>query len=358
MLAVGTSVKKLYSDIVQDLLPPSSCDLDEKVDSELPIDQYTDAGFCKKPFQVLKKRSAKADTKQTTEDSRIHQNVDNDAIHAASYDVTCETDASFMSSSRNSVKGSNFISHSRQYVGSRDIKSNLGFCKNQENKKMAATKIFDEITLAETDTCRTSQPSEISKENHNQNQNSAISFSEPASRLASVADCCNEIENASTKLFPNIPVLDKSAEEKQINTSSSSHVPFGESVGFSMDKTIQSDDCSDSMVVLSHPDQGHKAMQQDHLKLDETCVMVTGDELQSVPKAGGNLKTNKKKKRQGFSLSKKCSRKQEYEELAALHGNSEKVKGDCMENIDPTLVKDQKKLMLTSSISEPEWELL
>lgn len=30
-------------------------------------------------------------------------------------------------------------------------------------------------------------------------------------------------------------------------------------------------------------------MQEDHLKLEETCVMVTGDDLQEI----GNLKTNK-----------------------------------------------------------------
>ena len=123
-------------------------------------------------------------------------------------------------------------------------------------------------------------------------------------------------------------------------------------------------------------------MQEDHLKLEEACVMVNGDEIQLPPKAGGNLNTKKvhtppltlfgtcsystltkvcfqfkKKARQTFSLSKKSARKQEYKELAAWHMNSEKVKGDCMENLDPTLPQDNKKLLLPS-MSEPEWELL
>jgi len=34
-------------------------------------------------------------------------------------------------------------------------------------------------------------------------------------------------------------------------------------------------------------------MQQDHLKLEEACVMVDGDEIQLPPKASGNLNTNK-----------------------------------------------------------------
>jgi hypothetical protein len=108
-------------------------------------------------------------------------------------------------------------------------------------------------------------------------------------------------------------------------------------------------------------------MEEDHLKLEETCVIVTGDDLQLIPKEIGNLKVHsfplplknlslfsmhlhssltsimfsgfKKTRRQGFSLSKKSARKQEYKELAMWHGNSEKVKG-------------------VPSVSESEWELL
>ncbi|XP_027346194.1 uncharacterized protein LOC113858004 [Abrus precatorius] len=261
MQIVGKSVKKLYSDIMGDLLPP-----DEKEDTELPIDQYTNAGFCKKQFQFFKEKPVKDDIKQTTEDLRIDHDVDNEAIHTASYDGTCEIS------------------------------------------------------------------------NENQNQNHGISASKLSSaevtRLASEADSLNEIENASTKQFPSDQVLVRSAEEKEINMRSSS-----------------------SCVALEEPvEQGHKTMQQDHLKLEQSCVMVNGHEIQLPPKAGGNLNNNKKKK-QAFSLSKKSARKQEYKELAAWHEKSEKVKGYCMENLDPTLAEDQKKLLLPS-VSEPDWELI
>ncbi|RZC09545.1 hypothetical protein D0Y65_016050 [Glycine soja] len=345
MQTVGESVKKLYSEIVGDLLPPG-----EKVSIELPIDKCADAGLYKKPFHVYKERHVKADTKQTTEDSRIVLGVDNVARLASS-----------TLSLRNSVKESNFSSPSRQYVRRMDVISNLGIDENPVNKKMAVTNIINETTLAETVACRTSQSCEIS--NENENQNHGVTVSKPASakvaRLASDTDCSNEIEDASTKQFPNVPQLVKAAEEKPIDKSSSSCVPFGEPV-----------------------EQGHKTMQEDHLKLEEACVMVNGDEIQLPPKAGGNLNTKKvhtpplilfgtcsystltkvcfqfkKKARQTFSLSKKSARKQEYKELAAWHMNSEKVKGDCMENLDPTLPQDNKKLLLPS-MSEPEWELL
>lgn len=243
MQSVGASVKKLYSDIVGDLLPSIACGLDEKEDSELPADQCTDAGLRKKPVKIFKERPAKANIKQTTVDSRIDKNADNDCIHDASYDGTCKTDVLFKSSSRNSVKKSNFISRSRQYVGSMDIKSNLGVDENPVNEKMAATKIsneitsaetkiFNEITSAETDTCRPLQRCEISNEDQNQNHGARVS--KPASAevtsLASEADHCNEIENACTEQFPYVLVQVKSAEEKQIGMSSSCG-PFGERDG-------------------------------------------------------------------------------------------------------------------------------
>ena len=212
MQTVGENVKKLYSDIVGDLLPSISCVLDEKEDSEFPKDQVTDTGFCTKPIQNFMERSAKANTKKTAEDSKIDHNADNDVVH--------KTGALSMSSSRSSVKKRNIVSCSRQYVGKKDIKSNLAIDENQVNEKMAATKIFNEINSAEPDTCMPSQCREIS----NEDQNRIASVSKPAldeaARLASEPNHSNEIENACTEKFPYVLVQVKSGEEKQIGTSS------------------------------------------------------------------------------------------------------------------------------------------
>ncbi|KAL2328120.1 hypothetical protein Fmac_021547 [Flemingia macrophylla] len=64
MQAVGESVKKFYSDIVDDLLPS-----DEELDIQFPIDKLADARFSKTRFQVYKERHVKTDTNPTTEDS-------------------------------------------------------------------------------------------------------------------------------------------------------------------------------------------------------------------------------------------------------------------------------------------------
>ncbi|XP_040863542.1 uncharacterized protein [Glycine max] len=322
-------------------------------------------------FQGSKKITVKDDTNQTTEDSRIKHDVDNDVIHAKSGD----SDALFTSASCNSVKGNSFISHARQYVGSTDIRSNLGGDENRQNKSIPASKTVSEITLSKADTCSTSQSCELSRVN----QNHAATVSKAAfaevTTITSVDDCCNEIENASTEEIPNVLVLAaESAEEKEMHVSSySSSDLFGDPYGVTMVGTFEPDNYSYPTTIASHPEtwdldvpkigtiiveQGHKTIQQDdELKLEETCVMVTRDELESVAIALGNLITSKNKKRQPFSLSKKAARRQEYEKLAILHGNNEIEKGDFAENLCPTLQDDHKKLLLPD-ISEPEWELL
>ncbi|OIW03392.1 hypothetical protein TanjilG_31839 [Lupinus angustifolius] len=331
MQSVGESVKKIYSDVMHDLLPPSSCDLDEKITSELPIDQYTDDGFCKKEFQGSENITVKDDTKQTSEDSRI--NRDNDITLVAS----CDTDALFTAASGNCIKGDKFISHAK-LVGNTKVAKSLGGDESQKDTKVPASIVVSEITLLETGACRTSQ----SCEHSNDNQNPAVTVSKPdfaeVTRLASVA--------ASDEDIPNVMVLVKLTEAKEMDKCYSSCALFGD-----LDETWILDAAKTDTAL----DHGHK--QDNEQKLEETCVMVTRDELRLFPKTAASLKTNKKNTRQSFSLSKKSSRKQEYKELAILHGNNAKGKGDCMENLCPTLMKDQETLLLPD-ISEAEWELL
>ncbi|KAK2453061.1 hypothetical protein QL285_000793 [Trifolium repens] len=122
--------------------------------------------------------------------------------------------------------------------------------------------------------------------------------------------------------------------------------------------SLKIEDCSHSTIIVSHPDvtieQDHKITRQDNaLKLDETCVMITRDKLPSVSDATVNIKTSefdlKKKWLQPFSLSKKSTRKHEYEELALKHRNDENGKGDRVESLCQTLSED---------VYEPEWEFL
>ncbi|KAF7822931.1 uncharacterized protein G2W53_021075 [Senna tora] len=355
---VGESVKKFYADVMQDFLPPSSCYLDERLVSEMPIDQNTDVEVHKKSFLAHKERPSKAYGKQTSIDLRANRDVDNDVTCAASYDKR-DSAVLLTSASGNSVKVNKFDSCVRQRVRNTNIISNV-----------ARTKGLIKVTSAETEISPT--PScEVKNENHEADTASNISSAEV--KMSDMGSgCCNEGDNASdeqinegdnsiAKQIPDLPIFDNSAEEEMNMRASSSSVLSGEPNGFSIERVIQSDDYSYNRAPLYHSggcnfnidsltEKGHGTMLQDiGPKLQQSCVMVSRDELPLVPKARSNLKTHKKKIRNVFTLGKKSGRKQEYEQLAVWHEKSEKDNEDCMEN---------KKKALLSSFSESEWVVL
>ncbi|KAI4333883.1 hypothetical protein L6164_018638 [Bauhinia variegata] len=330
---VGANVKKFYSDVLEDLLPPSPCDSDETVYSELPEDVYTDVEVCKKSSSSLKETTLSVEAKHPTENSRADHDVKKYLIRAAPNDGFCKADALFISASSNCVKRNKRDSYSN--VGSKHVKSNLGVIENQKRKTMPTTMTLVETTSTGTDMSRSLSSCELLNENDKLPCRHASIDSEPASaetKTKSVMECRSVIENTSAGDIPNVPMnMDPS----------SSAVPSVEP-----DETWAWDAAEIETVI----GEGHQKLQlDDELKLEETCVMVSGDELQLVPKAAADQRT-KKKLRQAFSLRKKSTRKQEYEQLAVLHGNGSQDEGRTGENLIGTCaLMDQK---------EPEWELV
>ncbi|XP_028761719.1 uncharacterized protein LOC114720251 [Neltuma alba] len=337
---VGESVKKFYADVMQDLLPPS-CDLNEKVVSDSPIDHDTNVEVHKKTIMGPKERPSKVDIKQISKNLRINQDVDEDVTCATSYEKSCNTDVLLTSAPGNSFKVNKFNSHARQRVRSTNIRSNP-----------ALARTVDGITSTETEieTCRTLS-SNILNENHDVPFCPATTISNQSSAVVKlsdlVSDCCSE--NESSEEIPDLPTFDnKPADENEMNVSPSS-------------SCVQSGELNDgwNFEIDFVTEKGPEAMEKDdELKLDQSCVMVSGDELRSIPMAGDNPKTNKKKMRRVFSLGKKSGRKQEYEQLAAWHGNREKVKGNCVEDSEAACAEGDHKKPNLPNISESEWEVL
>ncbi|XP_057505741.1 uncharacterized protein LOC130789036 isoform X1 [Actinidia eriantha] len=67
---VGASVKKFYSDVVQDLLPVSCVGPDNLASADISLNPYVDFGIYKKPKTSIKKDTIKID-KHVTEDSNV-----------------------------------------------------------------------------------------------------------------------------------------------------------------------------------------------------------------------------------------------------------------------------------------------
>ena len=193
MQIVGESVRKLYSEVVEDLLPPPSC-----ATPVLPIGQYANAAAIpKKSFQRSKKRMVKANTKRSTEDSSMNHD------------------------SGNSFKKNNFIWRAKPHVRSADIKLNISSDENLQNGKIPSPKTASEVALSKTDGCGSSQSCELSNVNENHEATVSKTASAEVTTFAAVADCCNETEKASTEQNRGVPVLVDSAEEKNMSSFSS-----------------------------------------------------------------------------------------------------------------------------------------
>lgn len=69
---MGESVKKFYSDVMQDLLPPSSVDSVKVPASDSSVERYSASGNCKRTKVGIKKVSISVDAQRLTEDSKVN----------------------------------------------------------------------------------------------------------------------------------------------------------------------------------------------------------------------------------------------------------------------------------------------
>ncbi|KAJ7948421.1 Structural maintenance of chromosomes protein like [Quillaja saponaria] len=404
---VGKSVKKLYSDVMEDLLPPTSLDSEKIMAAELPTEHNSDLGVCKKSYGSLKEKPVNIYNKQFTKDSNVFVDVNKDASQVKSFNGFRNADVLTRPSSDNSVKEDRFTSYSRQCGdGNMHIKSKFGINENQEKIENPPIKTFGEISSTERDICRGSSFCEVLDENH---EVPSHHDSVEVTRLDCVADSSNKIENACEHI-PDVSTDHSSSDkvksadkiEKDKSPSSSGGLP-GElngcyflntfhfisflifavcavltsdvealtmvsfTVGISMNEEAVCNRFSDNMVILSHADgwdldaiqtdtaiePGHETVEQvDKVKLEETCVMVNGDDLPIDPQTGSVRRPYKKKIRQAFSSRMKSGRKQEYEQLAVWYGNSAKPNVDCADNLVPA------SALVDPKNCESEWELL
>ncbi|KAJ7948419.1 Structural maintenance of chromosomes protein like [Quillaja saponaria] len=368
---VGKSVKKLYSDVMEDLLPPTSLDSEKIMAAELPTEHNSDLGVCKKSYGSLKEKPVNIYNKQFTKDSNVFVDVNKDASQVKSFNGFRNADVLTRPSSDNSVKEDRFTSYSRQCGdGNMHIKSKFGINENQEKIENPPIKTFGEISSTERDICRGSSFCEVLDENH---EVPSHHDSVEVTRLDCVADSSNKIENACEHI-PDVSTDHSSSDkvksadkiEKDKSPSSSGGLP-GELNGISMNEEAVCNRFSDNMVILSHADgwdldaiqtdtaiePGHETVEQvDKVKLEETCVMVNGDDLPIDPQTGSVRRPYKKKIRQAFSSRMKSGRKQEYEQLAVWYGNSAKPNVDCADNLVPA------SALVDPKNCESEWELL
>ncbi|KAK4577754.1 hypothetical protein RGQ29_028036 [Quercus rubra] len=397
---VGATVKRFYSDVVQDFTPPSSEDPVKVPASELPVERYSDVGIYRRRKVGMKKDPLRVDVGKQAEDSKVISGMNKNVGCARSLHAVRDVDNLCQLSSGDSVKGTYSEAFSGHYRdGNIYNKSNLGIQEIPENDKLPQTEMSGEIAPI-NDVGRAS--SELSNQNQGASCDQTVTVSAPAlvevGRFDSIAESCNEVENASEHInddsmhsaSSDMPFLVDSVgnEGKEMRPPSSDGLSAESNAadictnngaislfGSSLD-LVQYNEVADKEGFVSHPgrsddwslealesstvsERGVETTQQDaKVKLEETCILVDGDELHFVPHKEGKRRPYKKKIQEAFSSRMRSARKHEYEQLAVWHGSDGKISKASAESSTPTLPLVNRKKTTTNDFNETEWELL
>jgi len=394
---VGASVKKFYSDVIQDLVPPSSEDPVKMPASDLSVERYSDVGIYRRRKVGIKKDPLRVDVGKQADDSKVIAGMNKNVGRAQSRRGVRDVDNLFPPSSGDSVKGTCSESRSGQYSdGNIYNNSNLGIQEIPENNKLPPTEMSGAIVPI-NDMGRSSSFCELLNRNQGASCDQRVTASAPAlvevGRFDSIAESCNGVENASEHI--NDVSMDSASSDMTILVDSvgnegtvrppSSDGLSAESndictnngvnslLGSSLDSEVQYIEVADKEVFMSHPDdwsldelessnfseRGVETTQQvAKTKLEETCILVNGDELHFVPHKEGKRRPYKKKIQEAFSSRMRSARKQEYKQLAVMHGYDGKISEASAESSKPTLPLVNRKKTATNDFNETEWELL
>ncbi|KAK9922710.1 hypothetical protein M0R45_031160 [Rubus argutus] len=371
---VGESVKKFYADVMQDMLCNSSLDPEDISASGFPVEHYSEYDNYKKSKIRKKKEHVRVSVEEVNGDSELISVVDRDVddtrlFHRQHVYDSCKR------SSGGCVKVACSDLYTRQDEEMRIFNNkNLVVKETPIKEKLpgvntAIGKDFSRVSLS----C-----SESSHENCDAScdQPDKVITSSTAGGLTcdSMRDSC-VTSNASQCTddvsidcrSSHMIVLDKSDGKrwKEVLESSTGGLS-SELNGFSpsgplplekyADKEVSAcnpggSDNSGVDVIESNVDvHGTETIQQsDKSKLEETCVMVSGEELDFVHHMVAKCKPYKKKNSKIFTSRMSSARKQEYEQLALWHGHHTKSFSESGE---------ESKKSPTHDFCESEWEIL
>lgn len=402
---VGTSVKRFYSDVMQDLLPPSSQD-SEKVSLRGFIGkQDSDDGISKKPNIAKKEKPAKADDEQLIRTLKVTSDS-KDVYLAPSIHVRCDVD-NMCRPSGECVKGACSNLRSRKKCRDVSVHSslNLSVNENRSDKKLIPPETSCAITREKHLSRPLSSYSEFVNEIHEISLDQIGTTKAPSvnedTSADSIVESCDEIENSSECMADLSSSFHASSEiilvksvgydgnemdvpsggslSEQANgdyTSKCSSNSLASTGGSSQNEEARNDKYADEDVFVFLPrkfddwnlniteseiatEHGTETIQQrDKMKLEETCVLVNEGELHILPQCEGKWRPYKKKIRDALYSRMRSARKEEYEQLVLQYGDNKKLNQDLGEALAPTLIVEERKKLPHLDSCESEWELL
>ncbi|XP_058219602.1 uncharacterized protein LOC131330135 isoform X3 [Rhododendron vialii] len=394
---VGSSVKKFYSDVMEDLLLPSSIDPVKLAAADLSLNPYADFGVYKKSKASIKKDSIKPD-KKGSEDSNVISGLNTD--YSSSFSGLHDVNRMQPPYSMGPVKGTGlelcleqnerigaYKRKSRKYNHmpseiprsttpmSKDTSKVSLNCGKTKNHGVMCGQIAMLSSPAAVD--GTGCPSIGAKSHTNVSGSSAVSTggdtidtSTPSMMLPVESAANNQTKLRCTTLNGGPDLL---AAELNAGACANSGVVSPVGSGISEDRQYfekASDDrlspagaCkldgNDYRNVPVEAGLGTSNEQLDRSMLEETCVLVDTQEICPATQRKDKPRSYKKKIQKAFS-SKRSARKQEYERLAVQHGDLEvESNQESAESLVLvfTIEADIKKLPPHGN-NECDWELL
>nr|XP_011466949.1 PREDICTED: uncharacterized protein LOC101303722 isoform X2 [Fragaria vesca subsp. vesca] len=337
---VGESVKKFYADVMQDLLCDSSLDRDDVSAGGFPVEHYSDVDNSKSKIRK-KKEHVKAGVEEVKGDSEVISAVLKDVDHTGLFHRQRVYD-SCTKSSGNCAK----LACSRQDHGVRSCNKKIVVRETPIKDRLpgANTAVGKDFSRESLSSC-----SEFSNEDRDTScdqPDEVITPSKPPEgmRCDSMSESC-VVANASQCTGDDVSVNCQSSDMIVLDNSDGKrwNELLDSSIGGSINPSM---DAIESNIGT----HGTEIIQQsDKPKLEETCVMVSGEDLHFVHHTVANYKPYKKKIPKAFTSRTSSARKQEYEQLALWHGHHTK---SILEG------GEESKKSPTHDFCESEWEIL
>ncbi|KAE8667543.1 Adaptin ear-binding coat-associated protein 1 NECAP-1 isoform 1 [Hibiscus syriacus] len=352
---VGASVKKFYSDVmqdmVQDLLLPSSLKPKEAVAaSDTPVEE--NSVTLEKPNVGLKEGAIKSKGEPLTEYPEVIADVNENAASVPSSSQIHMNDNIFESCN------GGFVERESSDLLSGEHSNNTLDKPNIENLPLART---SEFTSVENEFSRMTSFSGNANANHEVSCHQSPTTLSPVlvkeDGCDSLEEGCNknyEIESASAsestpEILNDDLQLGESVVDKEIEIRLSTYViGSAESNGQSNNWTMDMTGVSRTTTVCRKEIESVQPLGD--TPVYESCIMVNGAELHFHCQKDGKHKPYQKKIRDAISSRMRSTRKKEYRQLALLYGDdakSEDCKSYSLSSGSPT-----------PDILDSEWELL
>ncbi|KAJ0434674.1 hypothetical protein HanPI659440_Chr17g0690231 [Helianthus annuus] len=334
---VGAGMKRFCSDVMQDLLPPSSKDLSRVASADLLLNPYLEFGIHKKPISNIKEDAINIDPVRVKGISEDKSNSNNDVWEdwsAASFnwEISDKDEANCDEILNETPVTTVFTKPSAKVVKRSRRISSSNILRAERKGTCESNGVVPQAGSQATSNTSTSQSIDNDVSNTDSCENSRhVPLTQIGSNVGANAKCGQSVDDEI--IWPHTGSSADCSPDLGEETKNGASVQIVEPIEDELDSGFE-----------------------------ETCVLVDGNEYHLDSHKEESRRSYKKKIQNAFSLKKKSARKQEYKKLAAqcsiVHAEMN-IKSDEAIPVAHSLSENVKANKLATHDSlELEWELL